>query len=317
MATSMSTSTTTTAVDPAVEPYLTYGLTEAKKQYQGGGPKFYPGQGYVGPSTATQTALQALQARAMAGNPLLAQAQGNVSGMLAGDYLGGNPFFQGAFQPAAAAAQTAFQKSIGDISSAASKAGRYGSGAMGDLQSQAAGTFAQKLSDTAGKLSYENYAQERQNQMRALGMAPGLAEADYGDINKLLGAGQLGEGYQTAALNADMARYNFEQNAPQKNLTNYLNMVYGFPAGRTTSTNTPYYTNPTASALGTGLLGLNVFNAANQAFGGGLSRGIGRGFDYLTSGFGSPNDFSSGMSFSGQVRPDMTDYMGGGFYGYD
>jgi len=296
MATSMSTSTTTTAVDPAVEPYLTYGLTEAKKQYQGGGPQFYPGQGYVGPSTATQTALQALQARAMAGNPLLAQAQGNVSGMLSGDYLGGNPFFQGAFQPAAAAAQTAFQKSIGDISSAASKAGRYGSGAMGDLQSQAAGTFAQKLSDTAGRLSYENYAQERQNQMRALGMAPGLAEADYGDINKLLGAGQLGEGYQTAALNADMARYNFEQNAPQKNLTNYLNMVYGFPAGRTTSTNTPYYTNPTATALGTGLLGLNVFNAANQAFGGGLSRGIGRGFDYLTSGFGFPNSVSTGYA---------------------
>ncbi|HSG62782.1 MAG TPA: hypothetical protein VLA24_15255, partial [Pseudomonadales bacterium] len=139
------TTTTTTAIDPNIQPYLTYGLAEAQKQYQTGGPKFYPGQGYVGPSTATQTALQALQARAMAGNPLLAQAQGNVSGMLAGDYLGGNPFFQGAFQPAATAAQTAFQKSIGDISSAASKAGRYGSGAMGNLQSQAAGTFAQKL----------------------------------------------------------------------------------------------------------------------------------------------------------------------------
>jgi hypothetical protein len=253
----------------------------------------------------------------MAGNPLLGQAQGNVSGMLAGDYLGGNPFFQGAFQPAATAAQTAFQKSIGDISSAASKAGRYGSGAMGDLQSQAAGTFAQKLADTAGKLSYENYAQERQNQMRALGMAPGLAEADYGDINKLLGAGQLGEGYQTSALQADMARYNFEQNAPQRNLTNYLNMVYGFPAGRTQTQTTPYYTNPTATALGTGLLGLNVFNAANQASGGGLSNAFKGGWNYLTSGFGSPNDLSVGMSYMGQVQPDTTDYMGGGFYGYD
>jgi hypothetical protein len=290
------TTTTTTAVDPAIQPYLTYGLTEAKNLYQGGGPKFYPGQGYVGPSTTTQTALQALQARAMSGNPLLSQAQGNVSGMLAGDYLGGNPFFQGAFQPAAAAAQMAFNKSIGDISSAASQAGRYGSGAMGTLQNQAAGTFAQKLSDTAGKLSYENYAQERQNQMRALGMAPGLAEADYGDINKLLGAGQLGEGYQTAALNADMARYNFEQNAPQKNLTNYLNMVYGFPAGRTMTQTTPYYTNPTATALGTGLLGLNLFNAGNQATGGGLSSGLRSGWDYLTGQFGFPNSVSTGYA---------------------
>lgn len=296
MATETQTSTTTTAIDPAIQPYLTYGLTEAKNLYQTGGPKFYPGQGYVGPSTATQTALQALQARAMAGNPLLAQAQGNVSGMLAGDYLGGNPFFQGAFQPAATAAQMAFNKSIGDISSAASKAGRYGSGAMGTLENQAAGTFAQKLADTAGKLSYENYAQERQNQMRALGMAPGLAEADYGDINKLLAAGQLGEGYQNTALQADMARYNFEQNAPQRNLTNYLNMVYGFPAGKTMTQTTPYYTNPTATALGTGLLGFNLFNAANQATGGGLSSGLRSGWDYLTGAFGFPNSVSTGYA---------------------
>jgi hypothetical protein len=305
MATSMSTSTTTTAVDPAIQPYLTYGLSEARKQYEGGGPQFYPGQGYVGPSTTTQTALQALQARAMAGNPLLAQAQGNVSGMLAGDYLGGNPFFQGAFQPAATAAQTAFQKSIGDISSAASKAGRYGSGAMGTLENQAAGTFAQKLADTAGKLSYENYAQERQNQMRALGMAPGLAEADYQDINKLLGAGQLGEGYQTSALQADMARYNFEQNAPQRNLTNYLNMVYGFPAGRTQTQTTPYYTNPTATALGTGLLGFNLYNTANQATGGGLSRGLRSGWDYLTGAFGGGSPVNTGLYDDYSRRNDV------------
>lgn len=303
MATEMQTSTTTTAIDPAIQPYLTYGLSEAKNLYQGGGPKFYPGQGYVGPSTATQTAIQALQARAMAGNPLLGQAQGNVSGMLAGDYLGGNPFFQGAFQPAATAAQTAFQKSIGDISSAASKAGRYGSGAMGTLENQAAGTFAQKLADTAGKLAYENYAQERQNQMRALGMAPALAEADYGDINKLLGAGQLGEGYQTSALQADMARYNFEQNAPQRNLTNYLNMVYGFPAGKTMTQTTPYYTNPTATALGTGLLGFNLFNAANQATGGGLSSGVRSGWNWLTSGFNQQTPYSyQGQTWGGTTE---------------
>jgi hypothetical protein len=291
MATQMQTSTTTTAVDPTIQPYLTYGLSEARKQYEGGGPQFYTGQGYVGPSTATQTALQALQARAMAGNPLLGQAQGNVSGMLAGDYLGGNPFFQGAFQPAATAAQTAFNKSIGDISSAASKAGRYGSGAMGDLQSQAAGTFAQKLADTAGKLSYENYAQERQNQMRALGMAPGLAEADYGDINKLLGAGQLGEGYQTSALQADMARYNFEQNAPQQNLATFLSSVYGNPMANLKSTTQ-------SGSADTSTL-QNLLGTAAVA--GGLYRNIGGTAGLSSIGnwlgsFGSPADPYAGLS---------------------
>jgi len=33
------------------------------------------------------------------------------------------------------------------------------------------------------------------------------------------------------------------------------------------------------------LLGLNVFNAANQATGGGLSSGLRSGWDFLTSGF--------------------------------
>ena len=104
-----------------------------------------------------------------------------------------------------------------------------------------------------------------------------------------MGAGQLGEGYQTAALNADMARYNFEQNAPQKNLTNYLNMVYGFPAGKTQTQTSPYYTNPTATALGTGLLALNMYNSANQATGGWLSDTAKGGWNWLTSGWGSPS----------------------------
>ena len=67
-------------------------------------------------------------------------------------------------------------------------------------------------------------------------------------------------------------------------------MVYGFPAGRTQTQTTPYYTNPTATALGTGLLGLNLYNTANQATGGGLSSGLRSGWDFLTSGFGGPTN---------------------------
>jgi N-methylhydantoinase B/oxoprolinase/acetone carboxylase alpha subunit len=77
-------------------------------------------------------------------------------------------------------------------------------------------------------------------------------------------------------------------------------MVYGFPAGRTSTQTTPYYTNPTATALGTGLLGFNVFNAANQATGGGLSNAFKGGWNWLTSGFGSPsqNDYGQGYDVS-------------------
>lgn len=285
MAVGTSTSTQTTQIDPTIQPYLSYGLQEAQRLYQGGGPQYYTGQGYVGPSTATQTGLQALEARAAAGNPLLSAAQNQLYGTVKGDYLGGNPFFSGAFQPAAEAATSAFNQAIGNIGSQASKAGRYGSGAMGDLQSQAANALAKNLTGTAGQLAYQNYADERARQQQATFGAPAMAQADYADIQNLINAGQLGEGYQQQALAADMAKFNFQQQAPQANLTNYLNQVYGFPAGKTTTTQTPYYTNPTATALGTGLLGVSLLGGLDKLGAGGTG-GLQQGWNWLSSGWG-------------------------------
>jgi hypothetical protein len=230
--------TTTTTIDPTIQPYLTYGLNEAQRLYQGGGPQYYGGQTYVSPSTSTQTGIQALEARASQGNPLLGSAQQQLQGTISGDYLGGNPFFQGAFKPAAQAAETQFKQTLGDISSKASLAGRYGSGAMGQLQDRAAGAFGQTLANTAGTLAYQNYADERARQQAATMAAPAMAGADYQDIQQMLQAGQMREGYTGAQQQADIAKFNFLQNQPQQNLSNYLSMVYGNPMGRVTNQQT-------------------------------------------------------------------------------
>lgn len=263
MAVETTTSTQTTQIDPTIQPFLKYGLEEAQRLYQAGGPQYYQGQSYVGPSATTQTGLQALQARAGAGSPLTGAAQNQLMGTIQGDYLGGNPFFSGAFQPAAQAATDAFNTAIGNVTSGASKAGRYGSGAMQNLQGAAAGQLAQKLTGTAGQLAYENYANERARQQQATFGAPAMAEADYSDINKMLAAGQLGEGYQQQALQADMAKYGYQQQLPQTQLTNYLSNIGMIPKGQTTTAQTPYFTNPTATALGTGLLGVQLLNQAS------------------------------------------------------
>jgi len=230
--------TTTSQVDPTIQPFLQYGLTEAQKLYQGGGPQYYGGQTYVGPSSATQTGLQALEARAFQGNPLLQSAQGQLQNTISGGFLQGNPFFQGAFQPAAQAAQSRFEQTLGDVGSAASRAGRYGGGAMQTLQDRASGQFAKSLADTAGTLAYQNYADERARQQAATMAAPAMASADYQDIQNMLAAGQAREGYTGAQQQADMARFNFLQNQPQQNLQNYLSLVYGNPLGRVASTTT-------------------------------------------------------------------------------
>lgn len=282
MAVGTTTSTQTTQIDPTIQPYLTYGLTEAQRLYQAGGPQYYQGQTYISPSQATQTGIQALQQRAGAGSPLTSAAQNQAYGTIQGDYLSGNPFFQGAFQPAAQAATTAFNTAINDVTSNASKAGRYGSGAMQNLQGAAAGQLAQKLTGTAGQLAYQNYADERARQQQATFSAPALAEADYADINKMLAAGQLGEGYQQQALNADMAKYGYQQQLPQTQLTNYLSNIGLIPKAQTTTTQQPYFTNPTASALGTGLLGVQLLSGLDK-MGTGGSGGISQGYTGLTN----------------------------------
>ena len=242
MAVDYQTVTTTSEPSAVFKPYLQYGLSEAQRLYQAGGTPV------VGPSTTTQQAMQAAQTRAMQGSPLLGAAQTQQLGTVQGDYLSGNPFFQGAFQPAAQQATSAFNQAIGNIGSQASRAGRYGSGAMGDLQSQAAGQLAQSLTNTAGQLAYQNYAQERARQEAAATGAPQMAAADYGDISKLLGVGQLGEQYQQAA---------YAQ--PQQALSTFLSGIQGLPMGTSGTSTTPQYYNPTANTIS------NIAGAAGAA----------------------------------------------------
>jgi len=223
---------TTSSIDPAIQPYLGYGLSEAQRLYQAGGPQYYGGQTFVSPSISTQTALQALEARSSLGNPLLQSAQNQLQGTVSGDYLGGNPFFQGAFQPAAKAAESQFKTTLGDIASKSSLAGRYGSGAMGSLQDRATGAFSQSLANTAGQLAYQNYDAERARQQAATLASPAMAGADYQDIQQLINAGQAREAYTGQQQQADIQRFNFLQNQPQQNLQTYLQSIYGNPINK-------------------------------------------------------------------------------------
>jgi hypothetical protein len=269
-----------------MQPYIAYGLSEAAKLYQTPGtPGYFPGQGYVSPSQPTQEALQFGANRAVQGNPLLPLSQQTVGqmqgtfnpaiqqmqGTASGQYLGGNPFFGGAFQSAANAASQQFQDQMQQVTSGASRAGRYGSGAMGQLQDRAAGTFASALTDTAGKLAYQNYDAERARQEAAIGnigqlygsdfarqlsaaqLGPGMAAADYGDIDRLYQVGQAQESYQQAALADQMQRYQFEQNLPAAKLQSFLSAAYGAPMGQQTTQ--PIYRNQAANIFGGAALG--------------------------------------------------------------
>jgi hypothetical protein len=259
------TTTTRNEIDPALRPYVDFGLSEARRLYEAPGPSYFPGKTYVGPSDTTLSALRAGETRAAAGSPLLREAQAENLANIQGKYLSGNPFFEGAFNPAARAAQQSYYDAIQNVSSKAASAGRYGSGAYGQLTDRAGGTFATALTDIAGKLSYENYENERKRQAAATAAAPGMAEADYGDIQRLLAIGQGREAYSEKELQDEINRYNYEQNLPSAKLQSFLSGVYGAPSGGVSTSTQPIYSDPGKEALGN-LLGIagtaaNVYTA--------------------------------------------------------
>lgn len=255
-----------TQIDPTIQGYRDYGLEESKRLYQGDMPSYYPGQTYVDPSQQTQEALAAMQARAMGGSGLTTAAKNTAMQTLEGGFLGGNPFFEGAFKPAAEAAQRSFMDSIGQLNSSASTAGRYGSNAMNNLQNRAMDSYSNSLTNTAGQLAYQNYDAERARQQAMVSAAPALANQDYYDINQLYQAGQAAEGYQNMALQDDINRWNYEQNLPQAKLDRFLQNVYGAPGGQITTQ--PLYRNQGAGILGGALAGYQMFGPWGAAAGG-------------------------------------------------
>ena len=229
-------STTQQGIDPLLKPYVSFGLTEAQKLYQTDSPEYYGGQTYVGPSEQTQQALRAAQNRSIAGNPLLPASQRQQQDVIEGRFLQNNPFFDRALAGASQSATRTYNDAIANAQGSASMAGRLGSNVSADIQNRAASTLANTLANKYGELAFQNYGNERAIQEAAAARAPSLAEADYGDINKLLQVGQAQEDYGKTALQADIDRFNFEQNKPYAKLQTFLSSVYGAPQGSVTTT---------------------------------------------------------------------------------
>lgn len=230
-------SETTSKIDPAILPYITYGLGESKGLYQAAGPNYYPDSTYVGAGSTTEEAMRQTADRARTGNPLLSTAQNEQLSTIRGDRLSaGNPYFADMMASAARPAISEFNTAIRDIGSRTAASGRYGSGAMGEMESKATDNLATALTGEASKLAYSNYGAERTRQDAAIASAPQMAAADYADINQLMNVGQQEEDYERQALEADIARFEYNENKPYMKLDSYLSGAYGAPTPINTTT---------------------------------------------------------------------------------
>lgn len=255
-----STTTTVQKNEPPayLAPYLTDIAARAQTNYYGSKPTYFPGQTYAGPSGATTNAINQTIQRATTGNPLLPAAQGQSLAMIRGDYLdpAKNQYLRASVDAANRPLIDNYMQSVAPGNDARfSLAGRYGSGAHVNAQTQAQDALQRGISENAANMYANAYGQERGYQNAAIAGAPALAEADYGDIGKLAAAGQTQEGYSQQAIDAAIARHNFEQNREAAKLAQYSNLVTAQNQGGTSTATqtTPMTGNNFLSTLGQGV----------------------------------------------------------------
>jgi len=232
--------TQTTSAPAYAQPFLEYGLSEAKNIYQNK-PSYYPGQTTIGFSPESEMALAGTRQMALDGSPLIPAVQDVVMQNL----MGTNPLMSAAFQPA-----------VQQVQAQAAKAGRYGSG----YQQGALGA-------ALAPMAY-------QAQQDAIAMAPAVREFGYADLNTLAGVGGAREAQSQAELQADIDRYNFEQNQDQLALANYMATVQGGTVGGQSVT--PQFRNQAGNILSGALGGAQLgtmagFDPMTGAVVGGLS----------------------------------------------
>ena len=231
--------TVNTQVNPPTyaQPFLEFGLSEAKQRYDTGEPNFYPFPTTVGFSPESEMALDMVRDRALDPNSLTAQAQDVVQQNL----MGTNPLMSMAFQPV-----------VDTIESRFAKSGRLGSGANQSALASGLAPIAYKA------------------QQDALAMAPNIQNLDAQQLAKVGGAR---EADAMATLQSDIDRFNFEQNVDDQRLSNFLSLIGGGTVG--SNTVQPVFRNQALSALGGAMGGGQLasmagFNPAYGAILGGL-----------------------------------------------
>ena len=230
--------TQTTSAPAYAQPFLEFGLSEAKNIYQNR-PSYYPGQTTVGFSPESEMALAGTRQKAISGSPFIGATQDVVMQNL----MGTNPLMSAAFRPV-----------VEQMDARASKAGRYGSGYE---QAALAGALAPMA---------------LQAQQAAIGQAPQARQFGFADLNTLAGVGGAREAQSQAELQADIERFNMEQQQPLTSLANYMATVQGGTVGGQSTQ--PVFRNQAGNVL-SGALGGAELAGMVPGMDGGMGAGLG------------------------------------------
>lgn len=216
-------------------------------------------QAMQGNSPFTQAGVGALQAGGL--------GMGQLADTISGKYLNANPYVDQMFNAASRGVNQQYNNQVmPGVNATFGSGGRTGSMAHQTGLDMANQSYQNSMTDMAANIYGNNYANERGNQMNASsaignlgqGLASGygslgnqnfgqmmggaalgqqLGQNDWANIGQLGQIGQQVEGKAGEMLTDQMNRFNFYQNRPEQNLSNYVGWINGVPSvGGTTQT---------------------------------------------------------------------------------
>ncbi len=201
------------------QDYLKRGFGEAQKHFlDTPTPEYYPGQTVAGFTPEEEEANRLILDRARAGNPMTKEAEEQVRATIRGDYLSGGKGFD-------AALEAAKHKIIPGVQSQFAAHGRSGSGLAQQAEASAIGDKFAGL-----------YGDERNRQLAASGMAPGMAEHDYYDMDRIGRVGQSKREMDQRRIDADKERFEYNRDIRRKLIEEYMKTVGGNYGSQTTTT---------------------------------------------------------------------------------
>lgn len=229
-----------------------------------------------------------------------------------GGFLNGNPWLDQQYDRAASAVTRNYRDAVKPgIDSQFINSGMYGSELWQNAQDSARDQLGRSLEGMAGSMYGQNYQQERDrmmgaasgiqgafdsslnrglnaaglsnsafanernNMMTAMGMAPGLAQADYADFDRLMGVGNQVQQQAQGNIMDQVGRWNHYQNQPEQTLNNYAGIIGNLGGmGGTGTQSQPLYGNSTGqNLLGAGMAGMGLLSGIPGAAAGAKTLG--------------------------------------------
>ena len=257
------TTTNTTSLPPWLSNANQYGVGQAQQLYQQGGPKYYQGSTVAPLSSIQEQYLTNANGLGANGNPTLGAANDYTQSVLGGSYLNpnSNPYLAGTFNNAANAVQNRVSSEFGS-------AGRNIEASIPVQNDQ--------MNQLANEIYGGNY-QNGINQMNvAATNANNLNSSNLANLGAVGNAGALEQQQSQNYINGAMNAWNYNQQLPYSNLSNYMGTVNSLAHGSTSTSQQPVYQNSAGNMLGGAMAGASLGSSlSSNPYAGLIGAGIG------------------------------------------